>query len=90
MTTRTDSVKFTAKGRVVIPHWLRKQFGIEDGTMAIVQATEDGILLKPVTAALIKKGFGILKHHSGPSKAFAAEWAEHKREERTIEERHAL
>ena len=43
MTIKTDSVKFTTKGQVVIPNWLRKQFDIEDGTKAIVQATADGI-----------------------------------------------
>ena len=79
--TKTNSVWFTTKGQVVIPVWLRKQFHIEDGTKAVVQATPDGILLKPVTAALIKRGRGILKRKAG-DKPFAEQWAEHKREER--------
>ena len=37
--TKIDSVWFTTKGQVVIPAWLRKQFHIEDGTKAVVQAT---------------------------------------------------
>ena len=84
-TTKTDAVWFTTKGQVVIPAWLRKQFHIEDGTKAVVQATADGILLKPVTATTIRKLRGILKHKPG-DKPFAEEWAEHKREEMELEE----
>ncbi len=54
-TTRSDTVWFTTKGQVVIPLRLRKLYHIEDGTRAIVTATHEGILLKPVTAALAKK-----------------------------------
>jgi AbrB family looped-hinge helix DNA binding protein len=46
-TEKTDAVWFTTKGQVVIPAWLRKQFQIEDGTKAVVQATPEVILLKP-------------------------------------------
>ena len=87
VTIRTDSVWFTTKGQVVIPAWLRKEFHIEDGTKAVVQATPEGILLKPVTAALIKRGRGIIKRKPG-DKPFAEEWAEHKNEEKELEERH--
>ena len=86
--TKTDAVRFTTKGQVVIPAWLRKQFQIENGTKAVVQATPEGILLKPVTAALIKQGRGILKPKLG-EKPLAKEWAEHKKQERALEERHA-
>ena len=82
--TKADTVWFTTKGQVVIPSWLRKQFHIEDGTKAIVQATPEGILLKPVTAAMIERGFGLLKRKSG-DKPLAEEWAEHKREEKELE-----
>jgi AbrB family looped-hinge helix DNA binding protein len=88
-TTKTDSVWFTTKGQVVIPSWLRKQFNIEDGTKAVVQATPDGILLKPVTKWSIQKGFGLLKRERKPGeKSFDEEWAEHKKEERELEDRH--
>lgn len=53
-TTETELVTFTAKGQVVIPAWLRRQFGIEVGTRASVMATGDGILLKPITRACIR------------------------------------
>ena len=85
---KTDAVWFTTKGQVVIPAWLRKQFHIENGTKAVVQATPDGILLKPVTAALIKHGRGILKRKAG-DKPLAAEWSEHKKAEKELEDRHA-
>ena len=86
--TKTDAVWFTTKGQVVIPVWLRRQFEIEDGTKAVVQATPDGILLKPVTAALIRRGRGILARKAG-GMPLAEDWAEHKQQERALEERHA-
>ena len=85
---KTDAVRFTTKGQVVIPAWLRKQFDIEEGTRAVVQATPDGILLKPMTVALIKQGRGIIKRKPG-AKPLSDEWAEHKQQEHELEERHA-
>jgi len=64
-TAQADTVWFTTKGQVVIPLRLRKLYQIEDGTRAIVTATDDGILLKPVTAALIERGFGLIKRKPG-------------------------
>jgi AbrB family looped-hinge helix DNA binding protein len=84
---KLDSVWFTTKGQVVIPAWLRKQFHIEDGTKAVVQATPEGILLKPVTAALINRGRGIIKRKPG-AQPLSEEWAAHKKEEKELEERH--
>ena len=83
--SKTDSVWFTTKGQVVIPSWLRKQFHIEDGTKAVVQATPEGILLKPVTSVTIRRLRGILKRKPG-DKPFAQEWADHKAEEKALEE----
>lgn len=83
---KSDTVSFSAKGQLVIPRWLRKEFSIESGTRAVVQATPDGILLKPVTKWAIERGFGLLKRKPG-GKSFADEWAEHKREERELEVR---
>ena len=98
MTEKSEAVWFTTKGQVVIPLRLRKQFEIEEGTKAVVQATPEGILLKPVTAALIRRGRGILKSAPGRkspaqgaqvSGSLTEEWAEHKKQERAIEDRHA-
>ncbi|HEU0037885.1 MAG TPA: AbrB/MazE/SpoVT family DNA-binding domain-containing protein [Verrucomicrobiae bacterium] len=85
MTEKADTVRFTTKGQVVIPLRLRKQFHIEDGTKAVVQATPEGILLKPVTSVTIRRLRGILKRKPG-DKPFDEEWAEHKREEKELEE----
>ena len=84
-THKTDTIRFTVKGQVVIPLWLRKEFEIEEGTRALVQATAEGILLKPVTAARIHRLRGILKRKPG-EKPFAQEWAEHKAEEKALED----
>jgi AbrB family looped-hinge helix DNA binding protein len=86
MTEAANAVWFTTKGQLVIPLRLRKQFHIEDGTKAILEATPDGILLKPVTSWAIERGYGLLKRKSG-GKSFAEEWAEHKREERELEDK---
>lgn len=85
---KVNTVNFGTKGQVVIPLRLRKEFEIAVGTKAIVEATPDGILIKPVTSALIRRGRGILKRRSG-DRPFPEEWAEHKRREMELEERHA-
>jgi len=84
-TLKLDTVSFGTKGQVVIPRRLRKEFEIEDGTRAVVEATPDGILLKPITATSIRKLRGILKRKPG-GKPFAEELADHKREEKELEE----
>ena len=85
-TLKTDAVWFTSKGQVVIPARLRKQFHIQDGTKAMIEATPDGILLKPVTSWAIERGYGLLKRKSG-SRPFSEEWEEHKREEKELEDK---
>ena len=84
-TVQPESVRFTTKGQVVIPMWLRKQFEIEEDTRAVVQATPEGILLKPITAVTIRRLRGILKRKPG-DKPLAEEWADHRRAEKELEE----
>ena len=84
-TVQPESVRFTTKGQVVIPMWLRKQFEIEEGTRAVVQATPEGILLKPITAVTIRRLRGILKRKPG-DKPLAEEWADNRRAEKELEE----
>jgi AbrB family looped-hinge helix DNA binding protein len=83
--SRTDSVHFTTKGQVVIPVWLRRQFEIQDGTKAIVQATPEGILLRPITRASVKRLRGMLKKAPG-DRPLAEEWAQHRAEQIAVEE----
>ena len=84
-TEQANTVWFTTKGQVVIPLRFRKLYHIEDGTRVIVTATDDGILLKPVTKHAINRLRGILKRKPG-DKPFPEEWAEHKRQEKQLEE----
>jgi AbrB family looped-hinge helix DNA binding protein len=77
------TVTFTTKGQVVIPAKMREHFQIKPGTRAIVEQTEKGILMQPITAESIDRACGSL-----PSTGdFLKEWAEHKREERVLEDR---
>lgn len=61
------TVSFGAKGQVVIPSRLRKEFEIANGTKATVVSTPEGILLKPITRSYIRslrgslKGTGVMK-----------------------------
>ena len=63
----TETVSFSIKGQVVIPRRLRREFEIEEGTRAYVEATPEGILIKPVTTKFIRslrgslKGKGVMK-----------------------------
>ena len=82
---KAESVYFSVKGQVVIPRRLRKEFEIEEGTRAYVEATPEGILIKPVTTASIRRLRGILKRKPG-DKPLAEQMAEHKREEKELEE----
>jgi AbrB family looped-hinge helix DNA binding protein len=83
--SKPESVYFSVKGQVVIPRRLRREFEIEEGTKATVVATPEGILIKPITAASIRRLRGILKRKPG-EKPFAEQWAEHKRDEKELEE----
>jgi AbrB family looped-hinge helix DNA binding protein len=83
---RFETVSFTTKGQVVIPQSLRRQYEIAEGTKAIVSTTPEGILLQPVTAAVVRQGYGILRRPPGEP-SLAEEWVEHKRREREREAR---
>jgi len=84
-TTNREIVSFTVKGQVVIPRRIRREFEIENGTMAVVQTTPEGILLKPITGAAIKRARGVLKRKPG-EKPFRQSWSEYKKEEKALEE----
>jgi AbrB family looped-hinge helix DNA binding protein len=69
---KVDTVSFSEKGQLVIPRWLRNEFGIEKGTKASITATPEGILLKPITRAYIRSLRGSLKG-TGAMEAFLAD-----------------
>ena len=64
---KAESVFFSSKGQIVIPRRVRKEFEIEEGTRAYIEATPEGILIKPVTLKSIRslrgslKGSGVMK-----------------------------
>ena len=66
-TPNTDTIRFTGKGQVVIPRWLRRELDIKRGTRALVFQEGDGIALKPITPRYIRNlrgslmGSGVLK-----------------------------
>jgi AbrB family looped-hinge helix DNA binding protein len=41
-------VKVTRRGQTTIPAELRKKFGIKEGDELVVEATEKGLLFKPI------------------------------------------
>ena len=84
-TTTPEIVSFTVKGQVVIPRRVRREFEIENGTKAVVQTTPEGILLKPITGAAIKRARGVLKRKRG-EKPLRQWWSEYKKEEKELEE----
>ena len=43
------------RGQTVIPASLRKRFGIEQGTMVIFEATDEGILIRPAVALPVER-----------------------------------
>ena len=75
-TTKSATVHFSAKGQVLIPRWLRKEFDIEEGTRASVLPTPQGILVTPLTPKRIRSLRGSLKG----SKALGVLQNERKRE----------
>ena len=59
--TKTETVIFGSKGRVVIPQRLRRDFEIEEGTRALIYMDGDSIILKPMTSKRYDKLQGCLK-----------------------------
>jgi AbrB family looped-hinge helix DNA binding protein len=47
---KIETSKVGKRGAVVIPAGLRKRFGIEEGSLVIAEAHDDGILVRPAVA----------------------------------------
>jgi len=60
-TEKAETVYFSTKGQVVIPHHLRKEFEIQEGTRAVVYQEGDAIVLKPITRKRYDALMGCLK-----------------------------
>jgi len=60
--TKGESASFSVKGQIVIPRRIRKEFEIEEGTRAHIEATADGILIRPITPKFIRSLRGKYRH----------------------------
>jgi AbrB family looped-hinge helix DNA binding protein len=49
-----EAAKVGKRGAVIVPARLRRQFGIEEGTMVTAEAREDGILIRPAVVLPIE------------------------------------
>src|SRR4030042_6055833 len=45
-----ETTKVGRRGAVVIPVGLRKKYGLEEGSLVIAEAREEGVLLRPAAA----------------------------------------
>ncbi len=45
-----EAVKIGKRGTVVIPVAVRKRFGLEEGSLVLVEESADGVLLRPAVA----------------------------------------
>lgn len=64
------SIKLNAKGQLVIPKWLREEYGWREGTVLELRPLAAGVMLQelPPKTRRIEELFGILKY-DGPPKA---------------------
>lgn len=49
-----DVSKVGKRGAVVIPATLRRRFGIEEGSLVVAEATEEGVLIRPAVAVPVE------------------------------------
>ena len=46
--------KVGKRGTVVIPAALRKRYGVEEGTLVVAEATDEGILIRPAAVVPVE------------------------------------
>jgi AbrB family looped-hinge helix DNA binding protein len=81
-----ESSVLTTKGQIVIPKSLRDKYKLNPGTKVFFEETAEGIILKHIDAAFIKKAKGIIPAKKG-EKPMAEWWPAYKAEDRKIEDR---
>ncbi|KJS16655.1 MAG: AbrB family transcriptional regulator [Peptococcaceae bacterium BRH_c4b] len=50
----TETLKVGQRGTVVIPVGLRKEYGLEEGTLLVAEPRPEGILLRPAVALSVE------------------------------------
>jgi len=49
------TTKVGRRGTIVIPADLRRQFGLEEGSLVIAESTDEGVLIRPAITAPIEQ-----------------------------------
>jgi len=49
-----ETIKIGRRGTVVIPSYLRKEYGLEEGALLIAESRPEGILLRPAVALSVE------------------------------------
>jgi AbrB family looped-hinge helix DNA binding protein len=49
-----DTTKVGKRGTVVIPAALRRRFGLEEGSLVVVEVRDEGILIRPAVAVPVE------------------------------------
>jgi len=73
--------RVSSKGQVVIPAHIRRKFGIRKGTILLIEERDDGIVMRPLTAAYFDRFAGILKGEDSLTEALLEERAREKARE---------
>lgn len=50
-----EAAKVGKRGAIIVPAKLRKQYGIEEGTLVTTEAREDGILIRPAVVVPVER-----------------------------------
>lgn len=50
-----DAVKVGKRGTIIVPAKLRRRYGIEEGTLVITEAREDGVLIRPAVVVPVER-----------------------------------
>ena len=50
-----EAVKVGKRGTIIVPAKLRKQYGIEEGTLVTTDAREDGVLIRPAVVVPVER-----------------------------------
>ena len=52
---RMESARVGKRGAIIVPAKLRKQFGIEEGSIVTAEARDDGILIRPAVIVPVER-----------------------------------
>lgn len=52
---RMETTKIGKRGAVVIPAGLRRKYGLEEGSLVVAEAREEGVLLRPAVTLPLER-----------------------------------